>query len=283
MSADKKNLNNTDTSAAVQRVLAGDVNAYEQIYRECDRNLRAFLGARYGRLGDEFIDEVAVRTHERVLARLRRFDPGRASFQTWMNWQAFCVARKVLEEWFDLRRLPGRNGRRRDVPRFVPFEEDVHAQYVPAAADPQQVREREQLSRVLWQEYESLSEQGRLSIACCDLEGWNLTQTARRLGTSVTGAWRERRRALAVLKRRLQERGVSPFEPDTTKTPIIRFYGQAGGEDDDWCASVTAKLPDKPLPPEGAAGRTMSAECGYREHRKERTRHEVRTGRGIQN
>jgi hypothetical protein len=41
---------------AVKFVLAGDVNAYEEIYAVCDGALRAFTSRRYGHLGDDFTD-----------------------------------------------------------------------------------------------------------------------------------------------------------------------------------------------------------------------------------
>ncbi len=248
-------------AAAVQRVLAGDVNAYEQVYRACDNGLRAFIAARYGHLGAGFVDEVAVRTHERVFLRLDRFNPDKgASFQTWMNWQALSVAREVIEERFGVRRVRDRTGRRRDAPRFEAFDEEVHAEYVPTQPGPEELREREERSRLLWQEYNSLAEQGRLSIACHDLEGRTFVQTARRLGVCVSRVRRERERALAVLRRRLQEHGIRPFEAAFTKALRFRAYGQSMGEDDDWCASVTARLPDGPPPLADAAAKRMTDE-----------------------
>ena len=113
---------------AVQRVLAGDENGYELVYKAHDPSLRAFIGTRYGHLGADFLEEVAARTHERVLSKLDKFDPNRgASFQTWMNWQALGVAREVIEEWYGVRRVRDGKGKRRDVPRFEVYDEELHA------------------------------------------------------------------------------------------------------------------------------------------------------------
>jgi hypothetical protein len=56
--------NNPRVSIAIQRVLAGDESSYDVIYKDCDPSLRSFIGARYGHLGDDFVSEVAIRTHE---------------------------------------------------------------------------------------------------------------------------------------------------------------------------------------------------------------------------
>jgi hypothetical protein len=113
---------------AIARVLSGDVNAYGEIYAACDRRLRAFVGRRYGHLGGDFADEVAVRTHEYVFPRLNRYDPGRgASFQTWLNWQSLNVAGKVLCERYGLRRVAVASGGRRFEAVTEPFDEATHA------------------------------------------------------------------------------------------------------------------------------------------------------------
>jgi len=230
---------------AVQRVLAGDVSSYELVHNVCDRPLRAFIGARFKQHGGDFIDEVAARTHAFAVSNLKLFDPNKAAFQTWLCLRSLNFAEQVRLEWYGYYRPRDRKGRRQVVPRFETFDEEVHAQYVPAVPGPEEVRARDERSRVLQQEYESLAEQGRLSIACHDVEGLTFTQTARRLGIGVSRVRRERERALAVLKRRMQQRGIQPFDREPAPTRIDG-YGQSFGDEDDWCASVTAGLPDGP-------------------------------------
>lgn len=228
---------------AIGRVLAGEVDAYESIYRVCDQPLRAFVAARYGRLGIDFVEEVALRTHERVLEKLSSYDPDRgASFQSWMNWQALSVARRVKEEWFGISRVRDKEGRRRDVVRLESFDEKLHAEYVPTVLSPEEERERRERNRLLWQEFNRLSELGRLSIAGYDLEGWTFSQTAVRLGRGYGTVWRERRRALAILRERLQGLGIGPAERSTVCHRVVRFYGGNGAEE--WRVSVAADLPE---------------------------------------
>jgi RNA polymerase sigma factor (sigma-70 family) len=245
MTGSTRNLSSGEVTDTIQRVLAGDVNAYDLIYQTCDRPLRAFIGRRYSWAGPDFIEEVAVRTHEYALSRLAEFDPAKgASFLTWFCWQSLSVADQVKVEWFGLRRVIDKKGKRRDVPRFVVFDEEVHAQYVPTQPGPKEAHDRQERDRALRQELKALAEQGRLSIACHDLAGRTFAATARRLGITASKVWRERERARAVLKRRLQERGIRPFETDSQSGAVIN--GQSYGDEDDWCVSVMARLPDGP-------------------------------------
>ncbi len=228
-----------EVTRAIQRVLAGDVDSYESIYNLTDRPLRAFIGSRYGYFGSDFVDEVAINTHEYSLTRLNKYDPDKgASFQTWLNWQSLNVARKVRVEWFG--------------PRVVPVDADRLDLLVSSVPDPAETSEAARRSRVLSQEYERLTEDGRLSIGLHDLEGLTFADTAQQAGLSVGKVRRKREQTLAVLKRRLQERGVSATERDSTPVPV--WYGWDNtGYDDDWTASVTAILPDGPAEPVAAA------------------------------
>ncbi len=228
-----------EVAFAIQRVLDGDVDAYELIYKRCDSSLRAFAGSRYGYLGSDFVDEVAIRTHEYTITRLDKYDPDKgASFQTWLNWQSLNVARKVRTERFG--------------PRFVRFDENVHSPWALPVRGPSEESEAARRSRILRQEYENLAGDGRLSIALHDLDGLTFADTAQQAGLSVGKARRERARALAVLKRRLQEQGVSATVRDSTPVPI--WHGKDNtGCDDDWTATVAAKLPDRPVKPVAAA------------------------------
>ena len=227
---------------ALERVLAGDVNAYEVVYEVCDGSLRSFLGSRYGHMGGDFVDEVAIRTHEHVLSQLHKFDSDRgASFQTWLNWQSRNVAHKVMAEWYG--------------PKLVSFDEDRHAGYVATVAGPEEQYEVRERNRVLRQELKSLDEQGRLSIARHDLAGQTFHVTARHLGMTVSKMRRYRHGALAELRKRLTRRGIRPVEVDSTPGPV--WYGHnTTGDEDDWTAPTCSVLPDGPDTLVGAAART---------------------------
>ncbi len=184
-----------DIGIAVQQVLAGDAEAYTSIYNSCDQALRSFISSRYGHLGRDFIDEVAIRTHERAIERLAQFDPGRASFQTWLNWQSRRVASQVLADWHG--------------PRFTGFDENLHAQYVPAVPGPEELHEQQQRDEFVQQEFAALDKEGRLTMMYHDLAGWSFAATATAMGMSVGSVRRRRDKAIAQLRRRLKRRGVT--------------------------------------------------------------------------
>lgn len=222
---------------AIRRVLDGDPDSYELVYQRHDPPLRAFICFRYRCPGRDFVDEVAIRSHERAFLRLGRFDQERASFQTWLNWQARAVAKRVRAEWFS--------------PSYVSLDEPRHEALaaVPGPADECELARRR---RVLEQELERLGPLVRECIAARDCDGLAFKAAAARVGVSAERLLRQRRRGLAVLRRRLQERGVSPVE--VSWTPVPTWFGEDRTDvDDDFTASVTAILPDGGPPLHGAA------------------------------
>jgi RNA polymerase sigma factor (sigma-70 family) len=210
----------TSIPSAIQRVLNGDVNAYDIIYEDCDRPLRSFIGSRYGYLGGDFIAEVAIRTHEYALNHLKDYNADKgASFQTWLNWQSRDVARKVMAE--------------RCNPNAVSLSEELNVVYVVTPSDPAEEHERQRRNRVLRQELKSLAEQGRLSIAAHDLGRWTFSATARRLGMTVSQTRYCRKRALLELKKRVERRGIRPTE-------VVPYFGRVGslpGDENDEAAA----------------------------------------------
>lgn len=228
---------------AIARVLAGDVNAYEEIYRATDGALRAFVGSRYQHLGKDFSDEVSVRTHEYALARLNRYDAGRgASFQTWLNWQSRNVAAKVAAEWFNMRQVVV-DGRWRRVSRTVAVDEEGLELLCRSVPDPADVREAESDSLVLWQEYEALTAEGKLSVTAHDMEGMTLAESALVLGIPVSRLRRLLDRNHSRLRKRLELQGVRPVEREP-HFGRVRYDTDNTDYDDDWTGSQTAFLPD---------------------------------------
>ncbi len=195
---------------AVKLVQAGDVNAYEEIYACCDGALRAFIGRRYGHRGQDFVEEVAVRTHEYALSRLSEYNAAKASPQTWLNWQSRSVAGQVMRERYG--------------PRLVQYEESVHEAWAVTATGPAEVYEEERLSRVLIEEVERLSDRSRQSVVLHDRDGLTYAEAAEASGLSVMQVRYRRRRALTLLKHRLLRRGVRPVAIDFTPAPV--WYGR---------------------------------------------------------
>jgi RNA polymerase sigma factor (sigma-70 family) len=233
VSENQGNPRKEQVAEAIAQVLAGDENAYEIIYKCCDARLRAFAGRRYGRLGDDLVEEVVVRTHSRAFKFLGRYNPGRSSFMTWMFWQARAAAHEVMDERFD--------------PRMRRLEEDLAVEYVTQATDPAREHERNERSRVLGEELDALSEQGRLSIAYHDMGGWTYDATALALGRTAAQVRYVRKLGLAELRRRLERRGVRPVE-------VVPVYGRVclnpGAEDpeDGAAGPGAADQPEEPRP-----------------------------------
>ncbi|HTW91736.1 MAG TPA: sigma-70 family RNA polymerase sigma factor [bacterium] len=229
--------------SAIQCVQSGEVNAYSVIFEICDDSLRSFISMSCWQLGGDFVSEVAIRTHEYALKHLAEYDSDKgASFQTWLNWQSLNVAAQVMAE--------------RCGHRFVQRDEGKHDAYLPSAAGPEAAQDVKERDQALRQELKALPEDERLTIAHHDLAGRTFAETAQATGLTVRQVRYKRERALAVMKRRLQERGFRPVEVDSTPAPI--FYGWDHTEpDDEYTTSVTAILPDGPDTLVGAAAHDL--------------------------
>jgi DNA-directed RNA polymerase specialized sigma24 family protein len=224
-------------TAAIRRVLSGDVESYEVVHNRIDRPLRAYIRSHFYWAGPSFEDEVAVRTHEYAIPRLGEYDAAKASLQTWYNWQSRSVAGLVMREWFG--------------PRLVQYDEAVHEAWAVTATGPADVYEEKRLSRVLREESESLSEEERQSITLHDIRRLTFDESAKASGLSVMQVRYRRLRALSVLRQRLLERGGRPVAVDTTPAPI--WYGRDRTDPDDYAAPTVAVLPDGPDTLVGAA------------------------------
>lgn len=226
----------TPLELALERVTAGDVNAYEVVYETCDDSLRAFIGVRYGWFGNDFVEEVAIRTHEYAFTHIDKYDSDKgASFQTWLNWQARNVAAQVMAE------------------RCVrDYTRDGQSS---TSAGP----EAELRNQILREEWTALPDDERLVILYHDLEELTFAETAQATGLTMKQVRYKRDKGLAEMKRCLLARGVQPVEVDTTPVPV--YYGWDHTEpDDDYTTSVTAVLPDGPETLVGAAAHDLPEE-----------------------
>jgi RNA polymerase sigma factor (sigma-70 family) len=183
-------------------------------------------------LGRDFVSEVAIRTHEYAFSHLNNYSSDRgASFQTWLNWLSRSFAGHVKREWYSQ--------------RFARYDQALHEAWAVSDTGPADVYEETRLSRVLQEETESLPEGERQVIVLHDIEGRSHPACARATGLTYEQVRHKRRLALAVLRRRLQLRGVRPVPIDSTPAPI--WYGEDSTDrDDDFTASETAVLPDGP-------------------------------------
>ena len=231
---------------AVKLVLAGDVNAYEGIYAACDEALKAFVGRRYGHLGQDFVEEVAIRTHEFAFTHINEYSSDRgASFKTWLFWRARDVAKHVRREWY---------GR-----RFVRFSQAQHEAYAISDTGPVDIYEERRLWRVLHEETEALPESERQTVVFHDIKARSHPEMARASGLTYEQVRYRRRLVLKRLRKRLKERGVRPVPMDTTPVPI--WCGKDNTDtNDDYTTSVTAVLPTEPPTLVGAAAREEGEE-----------------------
>ena len=231
---------------AIARVLAGDVNAYEVIFRACNRRLRTFIAGRYGHLGRDFIDEVAMLTHEFAFTHISEYDSDRgASFATWLLWQSRRIANHAARDLYN--------------PRFVPFEPAKHEVYAISDTGPVDSYEEKRLWQVLEEETEALPEGERQTVVLHDIEARSHRDMARAAGLTYEQERYRHRLIMKRLRKRLKERGVRPVPVDTTPEPI--WFGNDGTEpDDDYTTSVTAVLPSGPKTLVGAATKEKDEE-----------------------
>jgi RNA polymerase sigma factor (sigma-70 family) len=230
---------------AIVRVRGGELNAYKAIYEVCDRPLRSFIGRRYGLFGSDFVDEVAIRTHEYAFTHIDKYDSDKgASFQTWLNWQSRNIAAQVMAEW---------------AVRGRPHRAKKHEAGSTTAAGPETELAARLRDRALKEELTALPDDERLVILYHDLEMLTLAETAEATSLTIRQVRYKRAKGLATMKRRLQARGVEPVEIDMTPVPI--YHGWDCTEpDDDFTVSVTAVLPEGPRTLEGAAAQDVPQE-----------------------
>jgi len=248
------------TAVARRRVLEGDVNAYQEIYAVCDGALRAYVGARYGHLGDDFVDEVDVRTHEFVFENLTQYDSDISSFQTWMNWASRNVALTVMTERFNLRKVKTADGKWERVAVSIAMDEEALALVARSVPGPEEIHDAEWQRHLLWQEYDALANDGRLSVTHYDLGDRSLADVARDLGMPVIRLRRLLEKNHRRMRRRLKRAGVSLVEREphygrVWQDPDVTSY------DDDWTCTQTADLPAEPVSRSGAAAKEIEEEA----------------------
>jgi RNA polymerase sigma factor (sigma-70 family) len=258
MTGDKGN--SPTLTAAIRRVLSGDVESYEVIHKSTDGPLRLHLAVRYHcQVDDDFVDEVAIRTHEYVVDHIRLYNSDKgATFQRWMNVQSLNVAKEVIIERRDLHRL-GPRGKRKYVELGENFDEELHPRRACPRPGPAEEHEARERSRRLWQAYEALDSEGRLSVALHDVEDLTLDETADRLDKPLISVRRQLERCHDWLRERLKREDVRPVESEPC-SGRVGFESVDTGYDDDWTASVMAELPDDPDNLVGAAAEEAEEE-----------------------
>ena len=258
MTGDKGN--SPTLTAAIRRVLSGDVNAYRIIYDITDRSLRSYIGSRYGHLDDDFKTDVVNGTHEFVFENLNQYKSDESSLQTWMNWASRNVALTVMTERFNLRKVKTADGKWERVAVSIAMDEEALALVAKLVPGPEEIHEAKWQEHLLWQTYDTLANEGRLSVAHYDLGDKTLADAARELGMPVIRLRRLLEKNHNRLRKRLKRNGIRLVESEP-------HYGRVWhdpdntGYDDDWTATSTADLPDDPDTLVGAAAEETEEEA----------------------
>jgi len=203
-------------------------------------------------LGDDFVDEVDVRTHEYVFENLNLYKSDDSSFQTWMNWASRNIALRVMTERFNLRKVRTPDGKWQRVAVSIAMDEEALALVARTVPGPEEIHDAEWQRHLLWQAYDALANDGRLSVALYDIGGRTLADTARELGMPVIRLRRLLEKNHRRLGRRLKRAGVrlverAPHYGRVWQDPDVTWY------DDDWTSTQTADLPAEPDSRSGAA------------------------------
>jgi len=243
---DKHETDREVQEAIQRRSLGGKDDQYDIIDHIIDHRVRGYARRRFRWAGPDFTNEVIARSHGYIRSRLGEYESDKGPFFTWAIYQVLNVAKLVKADWFGS--------------KFVPFDEKKHEQWAPSVAGPSERYEDARRSRELRLAFDALPEDCRTSIRLHDRMGLTFEETAQLMGVTVGKLRGIRNRGLAVLKRRLQERGVSPTEVDSTPVPIWHGWDTTGNQDD-WTATVTAVLPDGPDSLVGAAARDQKEEA----------------------
>jgi len=251
--------NPKELTDAIQRVKSGDVNAYRIIYDITDGSLRSYIGSRYGHLDDDFKTDVANGTHEFVFENISQYKSDESSLQTWMNWASRNVALTVMTERFNLRKVKTADGKWERVAVSIAMDEEALALVAKVVPGPEEIHEARWQEHSLWQTYDTLANEGRLSVALYDLGDKTLADTARELGMPVIRLRRLLDRNHSRLRKRLKRKGVRLVESEP-------HYGRVWhdpdntGYDEDWTSTQTAELPVEPDSRSGAAAEELPRE-----------------------
>jgi DNA-directed RNA polymerase specialized sigma24 family protein len=257
MSGDKGK--NPTLTAAIRRVLDGDVDAYGTIYEAIDKPLRSHIRFMYGGHDEELRDEIADRTHTCIFENLHRYDPARAPFLAWVKLMSRNVGLRVLTERYNLRKVQGPDGRWQRLPMTIAMDEEALSLAARPVAGPEEEYFAKWQDHLLAKELETLANEGRLSTTLPALEGLTQKQAAKKLGIPVIRLRRLIERNLRRMRKGLVRRGVRPVE----RVPhygMVRHDTDETRYDDDWTSSQAQILPFEPDSRTGSAAKEIGKE-----------------------
>lgn len=185
-----------DDEALVRAARNGNLEAYNQLVRQYERQAYA-VALRLLRRPEQAEDA----TQDAFLQAYRALDSFRGgSFRAWL-------VRIVTNRCYDLLRATQR--RATDSLDNQEFETEPQWSTVTALADPVQRATQAELSTLLERALATLSEEQRLVVVLCDVQGYAYEEAASIMGVALGTVKSRLSRARAVLRERL--RGQEQF------------------------------------------------------------------------
>lgn len=172
--------------ARLSQAAAGDTEAFAEIYRQYQHVVYRFGYAMTG--SEAAAEDIAQETFVALFRDLRRYDPDRASFTTYL----YGIVRNLSRERI-----------RRDR-RFLPLEVLTGARRVSAGADPAKALEGAQLAGQVRRALHKLPLRYRELIVLCDLHGMSYADAAAVADLSTSAVRSRLHRGRQLLRRHLE-------------------------------------------------------------------------------
>ena len=150
-------------ASILERAIAGDVSAFEQVLLRYERRVLSVAWRLLGKQEDA--QDAAQEVFLRAFRYLHRFDR-RRPFEPWLMKMTVNVCHDLSKK-------------RRLHPR-----ETVDPDLVRAASDPHGELHSEEQKRILWRALQELPEKERAAIVLRDIEGLSTAEVAEALGSS---------------------------------------------------------------------------------------------------
>ena len=150
-------------AVVLERAIAGDVSAFEQILLRYERRVLSVAWRLLGKQEDA--QDAAQEVFLRAFRYLHRFDR-RRPFEPWLMKMTVNVCHDLSKK-------------RREHPG-----ETIDPDFVRAASDPHGELHSEEQKRILWRALQELPEKERAAIVLRDIEGLSTAEVAEALGSS---------------------------------------------------------------------------------------------------
>ena len=187
-----------DTTTLIERWQQGDERAAEALYTQCRE---ATLRLAYGLLGNQAdAEEAAQDALVYALTQIKRFDPSRASFTTWLHTITVSRCRNHHRR------------RSRHVPSFA--WQEVGDDLIDPAPTPEHCAGRSETRDQIWQAIQALKQPLREAILLRYWAGHTYREMAGILGCPVATTQSRVRLAYQQLRTRLTSADLAELEEE---------------------------------------------------------------------